>query len=104
MFIAMHRVKVHPENEEEARQIAQAQAQQKDEQGEYLESLAAEANANAQESLANVAKNTSQASLNEAKTAETIAGIDLSRFKALAEVIDQRQQNQASLPQLRTIQ
>ena len=89
-----------PETEEEAQKVQQAQAAQKDEQGEYLQALAAESNANAQESASNVQKNQTQSGLNEAKTAETIAGIELSRFKAIAEVVDKRQQAQANVPTL----
>ncbi len=89
-----------PENEEEAQAVAQAQAQQTNEQADYLEALAAESNANAQESISNIQKNQTASGLNEAKTAETIAGIELSRFKAIAEVVDKRQERQARVPRL----
>ena len=97
MLMSGHRA---PENEEEAAAVQQAQESETNEQAEFLQAASAEANANAQESLSNVQKNQTQSGLNEAKTAETIAGIDLSRFKALAEVIDKRQQAQAQIAPL----
>jgi hypothetical protein len=89
-----------PETEEEAQKVQQAQAAQKDEQGQYLEALAAESNANAQESMSNIQKNQTQAGLNETKSAEIIAGIEISRFKAIAEVVDKQQDRQAQVPTL----
>lgn len=89
-----------PENEEEAAQVKAAQEGKSNEEAEYLRALASESEANAQESISNIQKNQTAAGLNEAKTAETIAGIDISRFKAIAEAIDRRQQQQAQVPQL----
>jgi len=86
-----------PETEEEAQQVQQAQEGQSNSQDEFLQAAAAKENAEAQEKLSNVAKNQSQVSLNEAKTAETIAGINMDRFKAITEVIDKREQRAAQL-------
>jgi len=81
-----------PETEEEAAQVKAAQEGQRNEQGEYLQALAEREKAEAQESLSNIDKNASMTRLNDAKTAETIAGIDLSRFKAANDAADQQQQ------------
>jgi len=79
-----------PENEEEVALLQQQQEAQTNEQGEYLQALAAESNANAQESLSNIEKNSSVAQLNAAKTAETLNGINIDRFKAANEGINTR--------------
>jgi hypothetical protein len=84
-----------PENEEEAAKVQQAQQNQRNEQAEYLQALAAESNANAQESISNVEKNSTQAQKNLADAAETIAGIDISRFKAVNDVAEQRAERAA---------
>jgi len=86
-----------PENAEEAEQLAQSQANQTNEQKEYIAALANESNANAEESISQIAKNESTAQLNAAKTAETMNGIDISRFKAANEAINQaREQARAA--------
>lgn len=84
-----------PENDEEKATVQQAQQQKSNEQAEYLQALAAESNANAQESISNVQKNTTQAQKNEAQAAEIIAGIDISRFKAVNDVAQQRAERAA---------
>jgi len=93
-----------PETEEEAAQVQQAQEAQRNEQGEYLEALASESNANAQESISNIQKNQTAAGLNEAKTAEIANGINLDRFKAISEFVDKRQAAQAKVPRLGLVQ
>jgi len=81
-----------PENEEEAAQVKAVQEGQRNEQGEYLQALAEREKAEAQESLSNIDKNASTTRLNDAKTAETIAGIDISRFKAANEAASAQQE------------
>jgi len=81
-----------PETEEEAAQVKAAQEGQRNEQNEYLQALAEREKAEAQESLSNIDKNASSTRLNDAKTAETIAGIDISRFKAANEAASAQQE------------
>lgn len=81
-----------PENEEEAAQVKAAQEGQRNDQADYLQALAEREKAEAQESLSNIDKNASMTRLNDAKTAETIAGIDISRFKAANDAAAQQQQ------------
>ena len=100
MLLSGHR---QPENDEEAAIVQQAQEQQRDEQGELMGSLGREADANAQESLSNVAKNASQARLNDARSAETLNKIDLSRLEALTKVIDQRRETLSQIPRLTSV-
>ena len=84
-----------PETDEETAIVKQAQESQSNEQAEYLQALANESNANAAESQSNVQKNSSAAQLNLAKASETIAGIDLSRFKAVNDVVEARAERAA---------
>ena len=89
MLMSGHR---QPETEEEVALLQQAKDSESNEQGELMQSLAMEAQANAQESMSNVQKNASQANLNEAKAAEIFNGIQMDRFTAASSVIDKQQE------------
>jgi len=84
-----------PEDEEEQAQVQAAQQQKTNEQAEYLQALAERERAEAKESLSNVEKNATQSQLNLAKAAETIAGIDVSRFKAANDAAEARAERAA---------
>lgn len=84
-----------PEDEEEAAIVQQAQQNQSNEQAEYLQALANESNANAAESQSKVQKNSASAQLDLAKASEVVAGIDLSRFKAVNDVVEARAERAA---------
>ena len=65
-----------------------------------MKALAAESNANAQESMSKVQKNQTASGLDEAKTAEIVEGIKLDRFRVIADAIDKRQERQVQIPRL----
>lgn len=88
-----------PENDEEKQQLQQAQDGKRNEEAKYLEALANESNANAQESQSNIQKNVTQGQKNAAQAAEIIAGIDLSRFKAINDVAEKRAERAAQFVQ-----
>ena len=87
-----------PENDEERAIVQQIQQQQQgsNSQDQFLQAAAQKEAAEGQELLSRVEKNATQAQLNLAKSAETIAGIDISRFKAINDATESRAERAAA--------
>jgi len=78
-----------PETPEEEAIVQQIQEQQQNGQQELMAAVTEEQRAAALKNMADAQKSASQAQLNEAKTGEIIAGIDVSRFQAATQITGQ---------------